>query len=144
MEANVNNVWQFLTVAVTIALPSMVALTKYWINKSDENEAKRAEERGKNRDIKFADMEHKVEKADAKAEGVGKSLDEFKKEHQTKEENQEKQLKEIGERVFNIEKNLILRQEFTELQKTVNVVDKNLVEVSTILKERLKPNALAS
>ena len=140
MEANVNNVWQFLTVAMTIALPSMIALTKYWINKSDEREAKRAEERGQKRDVRFTELEHKVNIADAKAEGVGKSLDEFKNEY--KEE--EKQLKEIGERVFNIEKNLILRQEFTELQKTVNVVDKNLVEVSTILKERLKPNALAS
>jgi len=134
MEANVNNVWQFLTVAMTIALPSMIALTKYWINKSDEREAKRAEERGQKRDVRFTELEHKVNIADAKAEGVGKSLDEFKNEY--KEE--EKQLKEIGERVFNIEKNLISREEFFKLQDTVHNVDKCVVEIATILKERTK------
>jgi Tfp pilus assembly protein PilO len=135
METNVNNVWQFLTL---VAIPALIGLTKYWINKSDEREAKRAEERGAKRDIKFSGMEHEIEKVKIVAVGVGNSLDEFKKEHQVKEENQEKQLKEIGERVFNIEKNLISREEFFKLQSTVHSVDKCVVEIATMLKERTK------
>ncbi|MDR2594539.1 MAG: hypothetical protein LBC87_07205 [Fibromonadaceae bacterium] len=130
----INNVWQFYIAALTIAMSSIAALAKHWINKSDEREAKRAAERGQKRDEKYMALEHKVEIADAKAEGVGKSLDQFKNEH--KEE--EKLVKEIGERVFNIEKNLISREEFFKLQSTVHNVDKLVVEISTILKERTR------
>ena len=135
MEANVNNVWQFLT---AVAIPAVIGLTKYWINKSDEREQKRAEERGKNRDIRFAEMEHKIKETDTKVSGLGKSFDDFKDDHKVKEEKKDEQLKDISKRIVNIEANLIQRKEFLDLKDTVHSVDKSMIRISTILDERLK------
>jgi len=134
----VSNIWQLLAFLIMAGLPSVAMLAKYWINKSDEREAKRAEERGKNRDARFMDMEHKLKETDTKVNGLGKSFDDFKDDHRAKEEKKDEQLKDISKRIVNIEANLIQRKEFIDLKDTVHSVDKSIIRISTILDERLK------
>jgi len=145
----INNYWQVISLAV-IGLFAVFGLwitrvggeSKKLIAKSDELEKERTAHRAATRDAQFAEMKQAIAANNAEVkrtvEGQGRALDKHIENHAERDKKTDKCIEQIDSRLRVIESNLILKQEFNELKDNTHRMDKTLVELYTIIKERLK------
>ena len=137
---DINTPWQFMALFVVCAF----AVLAFWIWKSagkckkytaevEKREKVEAEVRKAERDRQIDDINKRIEDAFKKSSGVGKSFDAHIKKH-------DEQDKEIFVRLGAIEKGQIDKSEFSVLQRDVREIDKTVVEIHTIVKERFNKN----
>jgi hypothetical protein len=143
--SGVNNHWQVLY-ALVVGVFGVFGLWLYlrtgdskkladknaeMIKKNDELEKERTNTRKIERDKQISELDRTIT-------GIGKSFDKHLEEHRESDRKVWGHIENIDSRLQTIERNLILKSEFDSLQDNVHRIDKTVVEIHTILKERSK------
>jgi len=131
----VQGVWQFAALLAIILFVTFLLIRQDAKVKAQTD--KETAERVKTRDEQMLKHDNRMEKIEHIVTGIGKSLDHHKNdEHTTRDGNFKKELASVDNRLKVIEQNLIKKEEFSELQKTVYIIKEGVAVIKAVIKER--------